>query len=146
MAIPTISQVPVSQLVVLSSETQDIATPIMLNPEVMTDKLKSMILIHSNSSHCLLETEVKEGSAIVQSNHDKEAEDSNKKHLLGIRQIWVSSTSRRQSIASSMVDYACKIFITGGLDKCFVAFSQPTSDGLLFAKQYVGANYVLAYT
>ena len=65
---------------------------------------------------------------------------------LGIRQIWISGSCRRQNVASRMVDCARRRFSLGSLvDRRVVAFSQPTQDGLRFAKSYVPGDKLLVY-
>lgn len=67
-------------------------------------------------------------------------------HYLGVRQVWTSIRFRRQNIASRLVDCARKKFVFGRVaEKQNVLFSQPTSDGLQFAKAYVGRDYLLVY-
>ena len=66
--------------------------------------------------------------------------------ILGIRQIWVSSSYRNQGIASLLVDTArSKYWIGNIVERCNIAFSQPTVMGLSFAKSYVGLDYILVY-
>ena len=66
--------------------------------------------------------------------------------MLGIRQIWVSKTCRKQNIASRLVDCARMKFLIGNIiEKKNVLFSQPTVDGLAFAKSYVKLDYILTY-
>ncbi|XP_048842264.1 N-acetyltransferase ESCO2 [Brienomyrus brachyistius] len=68
------------------------------------------------------------------------------KAICGVSRIWVFSLTRRQGIATRLVDSARKSFIYGiHLDKEEVAFSDPTPDGKLFATKYCGTAEFLVY-
>ncbi|XP_023652973.2 N-acetyltransferase ESCO2 [Paramormyrops kingsleyae] len=68
------------------------------------------------------------------------------KAICGVSRIWVFSLTRRQGIATRLVDSARKSFIYGiHLDKEEVAFSDPTPDGKLFATKYCGTPEFLVY-
>lgn len=67
-------------------------------------------------------------------------------HYLGVRQIWISVSFRRQGIASRLVDCARKRFVLGSVvERHNVLFSQPTGDGLRLAKAYGDKEYLLVY-
>lgn len=67
---------------------------------------------------------------------------------LGVRLIWVSVESRHRGLATELVDEARKRIIYGSvIPKAEVAFSQPTTEGLAFARSYIyPTRNVLAYT
>ncbi|RPB25442.1 hypothetical protein L211DRAFT_866982, partial [Terfezia boudieri ATCC MYA-4762] len=57
--------------------------------------------------------------------------------LLGISRIWTCSTYRRRGIATRLLDVARQAFIYGmTIDKCRVAFSQPTALGKALAGEW----------
>ncbi|KAF8436432.1 ESCO1/2 acetyl-transferase-domain-containing protein [Terfezia claveryi] len=57
--------------------------------------------------------------------------------LLGISRIWTCSTYRRRGIATRLLDVARQAFIYGmTIDKCRVAFSQPTALGRALAGEW----------
>uniref|UniRef100_A0A8C6KLY3 Establishment of sister chromatid cohesion N-acetyltransferase 2 n=1 Tax=Nothobranchius furzeri TaxID=105023 RepID=A0A8C6KLY3_NOTFU len=66
--------------------------------------------------------------------------------VCGISRVWVFSQSRRQSIATRMLDTARRTFIYGSyLTKEEIAFSDPTPDGKLFATKYCNTPTFLVY-
>ncbi len=73
------------------------------------------------------------------------AQDS-KAALLGIVQIWVHKKFQRQQIATRMLDAVrVKYFYGMTLPKTKCAFSQPTQQGIAFARAYVDPAPVLVY-
>jgi hypothetical protein len=65
---------------------------------------------------------------------------------LGVRLIWVAEHSRRQGIATRLVDSARACFAYGEIiERRKVAFSQPTREGFVFASKYCGTMSVLSY-
>lgn len=66
---------------------------------------------------------------------------------LGVRQIWVARNCRKTGMAGKMLDCARKAFVLGNVyGRNEVAFSQPTEDGLAFAKQYTKNEKILVYS
>ncbi|KAK5852680.1 hypothetical protein PBY51_006530 [Eleginops maclovinus] len=66
--------------------------------------------------------------------------------LCGISRIWVFSLSRRQGIATRMLDTVRSTFVYGShLTKQEVAFSDPTPDGKQFATKYSNTPTFLVY-
>ena len=56
--------------------------------------------------------------------------DSGSRRLLGIRQVWVHSTRRRQHIAQCLVDSARQYALFGSIVlRSDIAFAQPTTEG-----------------
>lgn len=63
--------------------------------------------------------------------------------VVGICQLWVHASHRKQRIATRLIDAVCDKFIYGmHANRSQLAFAQPTANGLAFAKSY-GAH--LAY-
>lgn len=64
----------------------------------------------------------------------------------GVSRIWVSSSHRRKSIASKLLDITCCRFLYGcRLEKSKVAFSQPTALGKHLANKWLDENTLLVY-
>lgn len=60
---------------------------------------------------------------------------------IGVRVIWVHDQYRRQEWGRHLLDCARSDYLFGAvIDKQQLAFSQPTSAGLQFAKKYVGSS------
>ncbi|ETV94924.1 hypothetical protein H310_11570 [Aphanomyces invadans] len=67
--------------------------------------------------------------------------------MVGVSHIWVHPSHRRQRIAQTLVDVMRQTLSYGmTIPKTKVAFSQPTRDGVQFAKQYCAPHNVLIYT
>lgn len=65
---------------------------------------------------------------------------------VGINLMWVDAPSRRQGIARKLVDAARASVYGTIISRDHVAFSQPTADGLTFARSYVAPkSLVWAY-
>ena len=61
--------------------------------------------------------------------------------LLGVSLVWVHATARRRGLASAMVDAARAAFFYGRpVPPASLAFSQPTLNGLAFARAYSAAR------
>jgi N-acetyltransferase len=68
-------------------------------------------------------------------------------NLMGVRHVWVHSSSRKAKIGSTMMDVARMNFFCGSVvSKSRMAFSQPTSDGLKFALGYCKSDTILTYS
>lgn len=120
-----------SQVVVISSATEDIATPILYSGYGSSSDSQKSDKDSSSSKASVLPDAIPHLDS---------------SQYLGVRQIWISSTFRRQNIASRLVDCARKRFVLGAVvERQNVLFSQPTADGLRLAKSYVGRNYLLVY-
>lgn len=61
---------------------------------------------------------------------------------LGIYKIWVSKSSRRQGVASRLLDSCLKEF---NFSKTEIAFSQPSVDGAKLAESYTRRKDFLIY-
>lgn len=76
--------------------------------------------------------------------HDKEAVGPphnrvRASNTMGVRQMWVHARHRRQRIALRLVECARRVYSVHTrhmISREEVAFSQPTSDGLAFARNY----------
>lgn len=61
---------------------------------------------------------------------------------MGISRIWVSSSFRKQGVATTLLDVACKTFVPlKHLPKEMVAFSQPTQSGARLARRWFGREH-----
>ncbi len=75
----------------------------------------------------------------------QERSDSISSDYVGVRVIWIHSQYRRQQWARLLLDNARASFSFGQvIDKQKLAFSQPTSLGLTFAKGYIHENNTAA--
>lgn len=63
---------------------------------------------------------------------------------IGILRFWVSPKNRRKGVATVMVD-AARHNEEKEIPKCMVAFSEPTDQGMLFAKNYCGTDPFIYY-
>ena len=63
---------------------------------------------------------------------------------IGVLRFWVSPKHRRKGIATIMVD-AARHNEKNEIPKCMVAFSDPTVQGMLFAKKYCGNDPFIYY-
>lgn len=63
--------------------------------------------------------------------------DTPYKVYMSVERVWTRADKRRQGLASKLIDYARKDFVTGlELSKKEIAFSRPTTMGNFFAKAY----------
>lgn len=68
------------------------------------------------------------------------------KALCGISRIWVSPNSRRQGIASKLLECVCKNFLyVQQLEPEQIAFSDPTQMGQHLARKFFNTNSFLIY-
>lgn len=68
------------------------------------------------------------------------------KALCGISRIWVFSKTRRQKIATRLVECIRRDFLYGCIiEKKNLAFSDPTPNGRVFAENYIGKKDVLVF-
>ncbi|CBJ31471.1 conserved unknown protein [Ectocarpus siliculosus] len=68
-------------------------------------------------------------------------EDKETKAVVGILQVWVHERSRRQGVATRLVDTVREKMVYGiSLRREEVAFSQPTREGQAFATRYTGGK------
>ena len=67
---------------------------------------------------------------------------------MGVRLVWVASGCRHKGFATELVEEGRKRTIYGPIiPKAKVAFSQPTTEGLAFARAYVDpAVDIFVYT
>jgi N-acetyltransferase len=66
--------------------------------------------------------------------------------VCGISRMWVHSSHRRKQIASKLIDAARESIVYGyDVPITKLAFSQPTTDGKLFARKYTGTDKFLVY-
>ena len=64
----------------------------------------------------------------------------------GISRIWVLRSDRNKHIATKLLDCVRRSFLMGyPLQKCEIAFSDPTPDGRMFATKYTGTSCFLVY-
>lgn len=73
-------------------------------------------------------------------------DEKKKPALLGVKLIWVAEKLRRQGVAQKMLDSARRNLLFASVvpvDR--IAFSQPTADGLEFAKAYCRSERIQAY-
>ena len=124
----------------ISDKTMDIATPIIApccgdtstDTNADTDASRPTfpwIRQHDNYNLCLV------CNGILKPNNLNN-------FTLGVRQIWVPGSCRKMGIAGKLLDCARKSFILGNVyERGQVAFSQPTADGLGFAKRYTKSDF-----
>jgi len=80
----------------------------------------------------------KENMLLLDNKREKLENATKCKLFLGVRLLWVHPAHRRRKVASDLIGVARKTFAYGS-EFAFsrVAFSQPTSDGLAFARSYI---------
>lgn len=75
------------------------------------------------------------------------SESSHSSVYLGVKVIWVHKKYRGMKYAQKLIDIARQQYIFGKFISINeVAFSQPTSLGLAFAKKYCHQDTILCYT
>ena len=92
--------------------------------------------------------DVKKAFLLEKNNTDVLVCDTSEKFdvLMGISQIWVHPSARRQNVATKMIDVIRKNFIYGiEVNRNQCAFSQPTRQGKLFAERYMEPQPLLVY-
>jgi N-acetyltransferase len=66
--------------------------------------------------------------------------------VCGISRMWVHSAHRRKKIAQKLIDTVRETMVYGfHVPLAKLAFSQPTTDGKLFARKYTGTDNFLVY-